>query len=171
VPLDTLYEIEYYGTDLLKVLRKGNVFNKTVTNVYQYNNEIGTYQDLNCGGIYRRETVFTFSYEDTPGSSNNVLVRFVRRTHRDSEKPIFYPILSSGNIALNGAKDVIGNPYYVFKSMNEELLPNSGSILCARDVDAQRSVTYHGVNPDGSRGNHIEFPGEELREKLRTPYN
>jgi hypothetical protein len=170
VPFDNLYGLAYFDQVLLKALKKGLVFDRTVTNVYQYDSETGTYQDLNCGAIYRRETVFSFTYKETPTSQEGP-VKFVRRTDRNSEEPRYYPILASGHVGLKAQEDIIDNDQYVYVSMAEEIFPNTGSILCAREIDQQGTVTYYGVNFDGTKGELLDFRGETVLEKLRTPYN
>jgi len=171
VPIDDLYGIDYYDPDLLAVLRHEKVFHKTITNAYQYNEDSGTFEDLNCGGIYRRDTVFTFSYKDTPRSKEEEL-KFVHRTPQNTEEPNYYPILPSGHVSPMKQEYIVDNPQYTLNKFAIEVLPNMGSILCAREVDSEGNVTYFGVNVDGQKGRQIEFPGnEEIREKLRTPYN
>jgi hypothetical protein len=112
--------------------------------------------------------VFTF-FKQTPRSTPEH-VRLVQRTESFSEEPIYYPVLDGGHVGLK-RYDVIDNPQYTFLKMAEEALPNSGSILCAREIDDEGNVTYFGLNVDGTKGEVMQFPGEVVREKLRTPYN
>ena len=165
VPIDYLYDRNYYGSDLKKALSETNAFNKTICNVYQFNDEIGTYQDLNCGGIYAQENVFTFVYQETP-ESEPTLARFVRRTKRDSEEPLYYAVLDDGNIVNTGTIAIIDNPQYELESMRGETLRNTGSILCYRE-----SGSYFKILVGGDKGERIEFHEIDIREKLRTPFN
>jgi hypothetical protein len=171
VPIDDLYGIDYYDPYLLKVLKEKKVLENPINNVYTFNEDVGTYEDLNCGGIYQRRTVFTFSYKETP-RSDVVELKFVQKTIPGSDEPAYYPLVSGGHIGFIKNEYVVDNPQYTLLRFADEILPNTGSILCAREADAEGNVNYFGVNMDGTKGQLIEFPGgEEIREKLRTPYN